>query len=209
MSPGLASAGTVTLISPVSGSTFTPAGALSPGANFVPSGAVVSLPSLSLMVGAGTVASSPGLPEPSLYSGAKDSLSFTAGASGSETVTVTSTVSLEPSGYVTTTGTVILSPGLAPSGTLTLMEPSSLTVTPSGAPSPGANFVPSGAVVELPSLSVNFGASTLASSPGLPEPSLYSGAKDSLSFTTVGSARNESARRSVPVGLPEASAANT
>ena len=91
-------------------------------------------------------------------------------------------MSLEPSGYVTTTGTVILSPGLAPSGTLTLMEPSSLTVTPSGAPSPGANFVPSGAVVELPSLSVNFGASTLASSPGLPEPSLYSGAKDSLSF---------------------------
>ena len=153
--------------------------------------------------------SSPGLPEPSSYPGAKDSLSFTAGASGSETVTVTSTVSLEPSGYVTTTGTVILSPGLAPSGTLTLMEPSSLTVTPSGAPSPGANFVPSGAVVGLPSLSLKVGAGTFTSSPGLPEPSSYPGAKDSLSFTTVGSARNESARRSVPVGLPEASAANT
>ena len=69
------------MISPVDSSTFTPSGAPSPGANLVPSGGVVSLPSLSLKSGLSTLTSSPGLPEPSSYSGSKDSLSFKAGAS--------------------------------------------------------------------------------------------------------------------------------
>ena len=83
MSPGLASSGTGTVTSPVFSSTFTPSGAFSPGVNLVPSGGVVSLPSLSLKSGLSTLTSSPGLPEPSSYSGSKDSLSlsFEAGAS--------------------------------------------------------------------------------------------------------------------------------
>ena len=80
MSPGLAPSGTGTVISPVFGSTFTPSGAFSPGLKVVPSGALVSLPSLSLKLGAGTLASSPGLPEPSSYLGSKFSLSLAAGA---------------------------------------------------------------------------------------------------------------------------------
>ena len=98
-------------------------------------------------------------------------------------MTVTSTVSVEPSGWVTSTGTVISSPGSASSETGTVTSPVfSSTVTPSGAPSPGVNLVSSGTSVSLPSLSLMVGAGTVTSSPGLPEPSPYSGSKDSLSF---------------------------
>ena len=83
-----------------------------------------------------------------------------------------------------------MSPGLASSGTLTVMEPSSLMVTPSGAPSPFSNSVPSGGVVSLPSLSLKTGLSILTSSPGLPEPSSYPGSKDSLSFEAGASRLN-------------------
>ena len=106
-------------------------------------------------------------------------------------MTVTSTVSVEPSGWVTSTGTVISSPGLASSETGTVTSPvDGSTVTPSGAPSPGVNLVSSGTSVSLPSSSLMVGAGTVTSSPGLPEPSPYSGSKDSLSFEAGASRLN-------------------
>ena len=132
MSPGFAPSGTGTVTSPVVSSTFTPSGAPSPGVNFVSSGAEVSLPSLSLNVGAGTVTSSPGLPDPSSYTGSKSrfwfgdfglvppSFSLSSGMpSPSSSVSSMSDLpspsvsswnfasasSVEPSGYVTVTGT--------------------------------------------------------------------------------------------------------
>ena len=153
LSPGFASSGTGTVISPVFSSTVTPSGAPSPGVNFVPSGASVSLPSLSLNVGAGTVTSSPGLPLPSSYSGSKSrfwfgafglvpsSFSCSSGIpSPSSSVSSLSGVSspsvsnsnfavassVEPSGYSTFTGTSISSaesPSSASLSTLTVTLP--------------------------------------------------------------------------------------
>ena len=48
-------------------------------------------------------------------------------------------------------------------------------VAPSGAPLPNAYFVPSGAVVACPSLSVNVGAFTVASVPTFPSTASYFG----------------------------------
>ena len=155
MSPGFASSGTGTVISPVFSSTVTPSGAPSPGVNFVPSGAVVSLPSLSVNVGAGTVTSSPGLPEPSSYSGSKSrfwfgafglvpsSFSWSSGMpspsssvsslSGLPSPSVSSlnfaltSLSVEPSGYVTVTGTsnssTVSAFSLDLSGNVTVISP--------------------------------------------------------------------------------------
>ena len=155
LSPGLASSSMSTTRLPSSSISALPGPSVS---TVVPSSTGPPVFGISTL--------SPGLPLSSFQSG------FSAGASGSSTVTVTSTVSFEPSGYVTSTGTVILSPGLASSGTGTVISPVfSSTFTPSGAPSPGVNFVPSGASVGLPSLSLKPGASIVTSSPGLPEPS--------------------------------------
>ena len=90
------------MISPVVSSTFTPSGALSPGVNFVPSGALVSLPSLSVNFGAGTVAFSPGLPLPSSYFGSNTSV---VGAifSGTTSVCSVSLPSRSTSTYFTVT----------------------------------------------------------------------------------------------------------
>ena len=60
----------------------------------------------------------------------------------------------------------------------------SSTVTPSGAFSPGVNFVPSGFSVGFPSLSLNSGAGTFTSSPGFPSPSSYSGVYLLASFSS-------------------------
>ncbi len=88
MSPGFASSGIVTVISPVSSSTLTPSGAFSPGVNVVPSGAVVGLPSLSLNSGASTVTSSPGLPLPSSYPGSYSSFCFGVGSAANESAAI-------------------------------------------------------------------------------------------------------------------------
>ena len=83
------------------------------------------------------------------------------------TVTSTGTMSFDPSGYVTVISPVILSPGFAPSGIVTVTFPSLSTVIPGVLLS---NLVPSGIV--LPSFSFN-GNSTLV--PGLPFSLSYSG----------------------------------
>ena len=76
--------------------------------------------------------------------------------------------SLDPSGYVTVTLPVILSPGFAPSGIVTVTLPSlSTSITPGWSLS---KVVPVG--MSLPFSSVT-GISTL--DPGLPLPSLYFG----------------------------------
>ena len=147
----------------------------------LPSSSILALPgpSVSTVVPPGTLPPvfgistfSPGLPLSSFQSG------FSAGASGFSTVTVTVTSSVVPSGYVTSTGTGIVSPGFASSGMVTVISPVfSSMVTPSGVFSPLVNLVPSGASVGSPFLSVNLGASIVTSSPGLPLPSLYFGSK--------------------------------
>ncbi len=160
------------MISPVFSSTFTPSGALSPGVNFVPSGASVGLPSLSLNSGFSTLTSSPGLPEPSSYSGSWVSASFSAGAGGSVTVTVDSSIVL-PSGSFTST--TILSPGLASSSMSTTRLPLSSI---SALPGPSTSGIePSG--TSPPS----FGTVTL--SPGSPSPSPHSGFESGSVTLTV------------------------
>ena len=134
----------------------------------------------------------PGNPAPSLYSGSFKSVC------GVDTVTCTSTVSVEPSGYVTFTGTVMTSPGVAPSGTTTLNDPFGFTVTPSGALSPASNFVFSGTSTDSPVVGfVNVGAPISTVLPGNPAPSLYSGSFKSA--ITKGSAEIESSANAVPV----------
>ena len=71
------------------------------------------------------------------------------------------------------------------------MEPSSLTVTPSGVPSPGPKVVPSGGVTVLLSPSLNSGLSILTSSPGWPVPPSYSGSYFSLSFASGSSGTSD------------------
>ena len=68
----------------------------------------------------------PGFPVSSSYFGVQISLSC------SPTVTVTGTSSVDPSGYLTRTLPVILSPGFAPSGIVTVTLPSLSTVITSG-----------------------------------------------------------------------------
>ena len=83
------------------------------------------------------------------------------------TITSTGTISFVPSGYVTVISPVILSPGFAPSGIVTITLPSLSTVIP------GLSLwkvVPSG--IFLPAFSFN-GNSTVP--PGLPFPLSYSG----------------------------------
>ena len=87
---------------------------------------------------------------------------------GVVTVTFTGTSSLDPSGYVTVTFPVTLSPGFAPSGIVTVTFPSLSTVITPGLSL--SNVVPSG--IFLPFSSVN-GISTL--DPGFPDPSSYFG----------------------------------
>ena len=87
---------------------------------------------------------------------------------GVVTVTFTGTSSFDPSGYVTVTLPVILSPGFASFGIVTITFPlSSTVITPGWSLS---NVVPPG--IFLPFSSVN-GISTLA--PGFPFPSSYFG----------------------------------
>ena len=160
------------MISPVFSSTFTPSGASSPGVNFVPSGALVSLPSLSLKPGSSIVTLSPGLPDPSSYSGVYLSASFSAGVEGSVTVTVDSSIVL-PSGSFTTM--TISSPGLASSSMSTIRLPSSSI---SALPGPSTSGVdPSG--TSPPS----FG--TVTSSPGSPSPSPHSGLESGSVTLTI------------------------
>ena len=66
--PALSAAG-VYLISPVAGSIVAPAGASAPSSNVVPSGFVVSLPSLSLKFGAVIVVCCPACASAPVYSG--------------------------------------------------------------------------------------------------------------------------------------------
>ena len=87
---------------------------------------------------------------------------------GVVTVTVTGISSVDPSGYLTFTFPVILSPGFAPSGIVTVTFPSLSTVITPGLSL--SNVVPSG--IFLPFSSVN-GISTL--DPGFPFPSSYFG----------------------------------
>ena len=63
------------VISPVSGLIFAPVGASLPSANFVPSGFVVSFPSLSVKFGAVIVVCVPTLPSASVYAGVRLSVS--------------------------------------------------------------------------------------------------------------------------------------
>ena len=55
-------------------------------------------------------------------------------------------------------------------------------VAPSGAPSPRANFVPSGFVASFPSLSVKFGAVIVVGFPASASASVYFGSKLSAVF---------------------------
>ena len=65
------------------------------------------------------------------------------GVAGLVTVKVAVIVSLEPSGYVTTTGTVY-SPAAVPFGGVKSREPSELTFTQSGASGPAVKVLPAG-----------------------------------------------------------------
>ena len=58
---------------------------------------------------------------------------------------------------------------------------SSLIFAPAGAPSPRANFVPSGFAASLPSLSVKFGDVIVVCVPTFPSASVYAGVRLSVS----------------------------
>ena len=118
LSPGLASFGIVTVTFPLSSTVMTPGWSLS---KVVPSG--IFLP-FSSVTGISTL--EPGFPVSSSYFGVYSSLSRLV------TVTFTGTSSFEPSGYVTVTLPVILSPGLASFGIVTVTFPLSSTVMTPG-----------------------------------------------------------------------------
>ena len=194
------------MISPVFGSTFTPSGAFSPGLKVVPSGALVSLPSLSLKLGAGTLASSPGLPEPSSYLGSKFSLSLAAGAARLNFAGTSRVAGSAPSTGVHVTFT---STSFSPSTCLSLgqviapvLGSMSRPKALAAAGSANAKDAPSGIISSASVFGLSKeGFTSRSFSLAVPLVSSY--------LTTVGSAKKESAKRSVPVGLPEASAANT
>ena len=83
----------------------------------------------------------------------------------SATLTVTFTLSVESSVYVTTTGISTSCPALSAAGLYWISPVSGLIVAPAGAPSPSANFASSGFDAGCPSLSVKFGAVIVVSCP--------------------------------------------
>ena len=111
-----------------------------------------------------------------LTSGSYLSASFCAGA----TVTFATTLSVESSGYVTTTGISTSFPASSFVGVYLISPVSGLIVAPSGAPLPRANFVPSGFAASLPSLSVKFGDVIVVWVPTFPSASVYAGVRLSV-----------------------------
>ena len=118
LSPGFAPSGIVTVTFPSLSTVMTPGWSLS---KVVPDGIFLPFSSVN-----GISTLDPGFPVSSSYFGVYSSLSRLV------TVTFTGTSSFDPSGYVTVTLPVILSPGFAPSGIVTVTLPFLSTVMTPG-----------------------------------------------------------------------------